>query len=27
VRRSLSIISAIAGQGDSRLAIRWRRDY
>jgi translocation and assembly module TamB len=27
VRRSLSIISQIAGQGDSRLAIRWRRDY
>jgi translocation and assembly module TamB len=27
VRRSLSIISKLAGQGDGRLAIRWRRDY
>ena len=27
VQRSLSIISRIAGQGDSRLAVRWRRDY
>ncbi|MDB5424933.1 MAG: hypothetical protein JWQ29_2349 [Phenylobacterium sp.] len=27
VRRSLSIISRLAGQGDGRLAIRWRRDY
>jgi translocation and assembly module TamB len=28
VRKSLSIISQIAGQqGDSRLAVRWRRDY
>jgi translocation and assembly module TamB len=27
VRRSLAIISQISGQGDSRLAIRWRRDY
>jgi translocation and assembly module TamB len=27
VHRSLSIISRIAGQGDGRLAIRWRRDY
>ncbi|MGH6965129.1 MAG: translocation/assembly module TamB domain-containing protein, partial [Phenylobacterium sp.] len=27
VRRTLSIISQIASQGDSRLAIRWRRDY
>ena len=27
VRRTLSIISKLAGQGDGRLAIRWRRDY
>jgi translocation and assembly module TamB len=27
VRKNLSIISQIAGQGDSRLAVRWRRDY
>ena len=27
VRRSLAIISQIASQGDSRLAVRWRRDY
>ncbi|MCI3133883.1 translocation/assembly module TamB domain-containing protein [Phenylobacterium aquaticum] len=27
VRRSLSIISKIAGQGDGKLAVRWRRDY
>ena len=27
VRKSLSIISKLAGQGDGRLAIRWRRDY
>ncbi len=27
VKRSLSIVSRIGGQGDSRLAIRWRRDY
>ncbi|MFN3514010.1 MAG: translocation/assembly module TamB domain-containing protein [Phenylobacterium sp.] len=27
VRRNLSIISRIAGQGDGRLAVRWRRDY
>lgn len=27
VRRTLSIISKLTGQGDNRLAIRWRRDY
>ncbi len=27
VKKNLSIISRLAGQGDSRLAIRWRRDY
>lgn len=27
VRRTLSIISRLTGQGDNRLAIRWRRDY
>jgi translocation and assembly module TamB len=27
VRRSLSILSRIGGEGDGRLAIRWRRDY
>ncbi|MEW6018651.1 MAG: translocation/assembly module TamB domain-containing protein, partial [Pseudomonadota bacterium] len=27
VRRNLSIISRLTGQGDSRLAVRWRRDY
>ena len=27
VRKTLSIISRLAGQGDGRLAIRWRRDY
>jgi translocation and assembly module TamB len=27
VRRSLAIVSRIAGQGDARLSIRWRRDY
>ena len=27
VRRSLSILSKLAGQGDGRLAIRWRKDY
>jgi translocation and assembly module TamB len=26
-RRSISIISRVGAQGDSRLAIRWRRDY
>jgi translocation and assembly module TamB len=27
VRRNLSILSRVGGQGDSRLAVRWRRDY
>ncbi len=27
VKKSLSIISRIGGQGDGRLAVRWRRDY
>ena len=27
MRRSLAIISRITGQGDTRLAVRWRRDY
>src|SRR3546814_387829 len=27
VRKNLSILSRLAGQGDGRLAIRWRRDY
>jgi len=27
VRKNLSIISRLAGQGDARLAVRWRRDY
>jgi len=27
VRRNLSIISRLTGEGDSRLAVRWRRDY
>ncbi len=27
VRRNLSIISKIAGQGDGKLAVRWRKDY
>ncbi|WP_304186368.1 translocation/assembly module TamB domain-containing protein [Phenylobacterium aquaticum] len=27
VRRTLSIISKIAGQGDGKLSVRWRRDY
>jgi translocation and assembly module TamB len=27
VRRNLAIISKIAGQGDAKLAVRWRRDY
>jgi translocation and assembly module TamB len=27
VRRSLAIVSRIAGQGDTRLSVRWRRDY
>lgn len=27
VKKNLSILSRLAGQGDSRLAIRWRRDY
>jgi translocation and assembly module TamB len=25
--RNLSIISRLAGQGDGRLAVRWRKDY
>ncbi len=27
VRRNLSVLSRIGGQGGSRLAVRWRRDY
>ena len=27
VRKNLSIISRVGGQGDGRLAVRWRRDY
>jgi translocation and assembly module TamB len=27
VRRNLSIVSRIAGQGDAKLSVRWRRDY
>ncbi|MFC3078362.1 translocation/assembly module TamB domain-containing protein [Phenylobacterium terrae] len=27
VSRNLSILSRLTGQGDSRLAVRWRRDY
>ena len=27
VKRSLSIVSRVGGQGNGRLAIRWRRDY
>lgn len=27
VGRKLSIVSRVTGQGDSRLAVRWRRDY
>ncbi len=27
VRRNLSIVSRLTGEGDSRLAVRWRRDY
>jgi translocation and assembly module TamB len=27
VRRNLSIVSRIAGGGDSKLSVRWRRDY
>ena len=27
VRRSLAIVSRIAGQGGTRLSVRWRRDY
>ena len=27
VKKSLSIISRIGGQGDGRLAVRWRKDY
>jgi translocation and assembly module TamB len=27
VRRSLAIISRVTGQGEHRMAIRWRRDY
>jgi translocation and assembly module TamB len=27
VRRSLSLISRLAGQGGARLAVRWRKDY
>jgi translocation and assembly module TamB len=27
VRRNVSIVSRIAGQGDAKLSVRWRRDY
>ena len=27
VRRNLSVISRLTGQGDTRLAVRWRKDY
>ena len=27
LKKSLSVISRVAGQGDGRLAIRWRKDY
>ena len=27
IKRNLSIVSRVGGQGNSRLAIRWRRDY
>ncbi len=27
VRRNFSVVSRVAGQGDARLSIRWRRDY
>ncbi|MET0273395.1 MAG: translocation/assembly module TamB domain-containing protein, partial [Phenylobacterium sp.] len=27
VRRNLSILSRITGQGESRLSVRWRKDY
>ena len=27
VRKSLSIVSKIAGQGDAKLSVRWRKDY
>ncbi len=27
VRRNLSIVSRLTGEGDSRLSVRWRRDY
>lgn len=27
VRRNLSLVSRLAGQGDARLSVRWRRDY
>ena len=27
IGKSLSIISKIAGQGDGKLAVRWRKDY
>jgi translocation and assembly module TamB len=27
VRKTLSIVSRVAGQGEARLAIRWRKDY
>ncbi|MFN3573669.1 MAG: translocation/assembly module TamB domain-containing protein [Phenylobacterium sp.] len=27
VRRNLSIVSRLTGQGDTRLAVRWRKDY
>lgn len=27
VRRNLSVVSRVTGEGDSRLSVRWRRDY
>jgi translocation and assembly module TamB len=27
VKRSLSLLSRLAGQQDAKIAIRWRRDY
>ncbi len=27
VRRNLAIVSRVAGQGDARLSVRWRKDY
>jgi len=27
INRALSLISKLAGQGDGKLAVRWRKDY